>query len=207
MIYYAIAVLFIALFYSQQLIVIYRNLKQHAIVQARALSEEPDKETVYPICAVVMFLCSMLMYSLTDNVVLSVFILLLAAVAYADMAIRWIPDVLIYLLIAVSLLDVDKHNIVLRGVGCVFFIVPPLVLNLYGYLKTKTFWIASGDFYVFFALGFWIQPEYSAAIMLMALLIGALLMRFCHSVPLVTCVFPFFIGYKLCEAYGVLLLF
>lgn len=207
MIYYAITVLFIALYYSQRLLIIYRNLKKNAIVQAKALSDEPDKETAYPICAVIMFSCSVSMFSLTDNVVLSVFILLLAAAAYADMATRWIPDVLIYLLIAVSLFDVDKHNIVLRGLGCVFFIVLPLVLNLYGYLKTKTFWIASGDFYVFFALGFWIQPEYSAAIMLMALLIGAWLMRFCHGVPLVTCVFPFFIGYKLCEAYGVLLLF
>lgn len=207
MVYYTILIFLLALYYSQFILVAYRNIKINSIKLAKMLNDDTDKITAYPFTAITMFSCSVFMYTQTGSVILSCFILVLAAIAYADLATRWIPDILIYILIVITLIDVEKQSLVIRGLGAVLFFTPPLFLNLYGYLKTKMCWIASGDFYVFFALGFWIQAEYAAVIILITLLIGALLMRLCNNVPLVTCVFPVFIGYKLCEANGVLLQF
>ncbi|MGK7247397.1 prepilin peptidase [Buttiauxella agrestis] len=182
--------------------VIYSKAKQSAIKQSAELQIENDEANKYPVLATAMFLIPLLVFILSEDMLLSVFCFLLAIVAYTDASARWIPDVVIYLLLAVSIISIPSNNLVFSLSAAVFYVMPAAMLSAYGYVVRKDSWIASGDYYVFPSIGLMTLPEHAAGLMLMTLAIAVLLTRRIKKIPLVTVAYFTFTGYQTCVLSG-----
>jgi len=181
---------------------IYSKAKQSVIEQSVELQIENEEANKYPVLATVMFLIPVLIFTLSEDMLLSIFCFLLAILAYTDASARWIPDVVIYILLAVSMITTSSNDLMFSLSAATFYILPAAMLSAYGYLVRKDSWIASGDYYVFPSIGLMTFPEYAAGLMLVTLAIAVLLTRRIKKVPLVTVAYFTFTGYQTCVLLG-----
>lgn len=177
---------------------IYSKAKQNVIQQTAELQIEREEAEKHPVLAIAMFLIPILIYNLSGNMLLAVFCFLLAIVAYTDASARWIPDIIIYLLLAISLISIQPNNLIFSLSAAAFYVMPAVMLSAYGYVVRKESWIASGDYYVFPSIGLITLPEHAAVLMLMTLAIAVLLTRRIKKIPLVTVAYFTFTGYQTC---------
>ncbi|WP_410376050.1 prepilin peptidase [Enterobacter sp. CPE_E222] len=165
-----------------------------------------EKEVVkhLPHFSILVFSIAVLVYYLSSDVLLFVFCLTLAITAYTDACTRWIPDPVIYALIAISVYSLNSKDFSESLYSVAFYVMPVLLLSLYGYVVKKESWIASGDYYVFLSIGLMLIPEYAAGTMLVTLAIMLILMRWVKQIPLVTVAYFTFTGFNICLFSGFL---
>ncbi|PHM25089.1 prepilin peptidase [Xenorhabdus budapestensis] len=181
---------------------IYLRVKKNTLQQYKELKEEDDNVGIFPLISVLMFLLPVVIYSLSNDRLLSVYCFLLAVVGYSDLSSRWIPDIFIYLLLGLSVYSLPTEEVSSSLYAAVFFVAPALLLSAYGYIIKREQWIASGDYYLFPSVGMMVLPEYAAGMMLLALWFTLLLTRWFQKVPLVTVVYFTFSGYQICHLSG-----
>lgn len=189
--------------YSIKLPIIYESVKSHVLIKNKELAEEEEKEKISPIIAIVFSLSALGIYYFTVDIKLSLFVFIFSCVAYSDYTVRWTPDLLIYGMVWISILGFNQSPI--DGlISIVLFCFPAIVLNILSYVKTGQGCIASGDWYVFPAVGVWISPENALLHMVLSIGIALIASRYIKSVPLITCLFPVFIGGQLCQFLSIL---
>lgn len=202
--YFFIAIILFSLLLSKNYKTIYQGVRAQAIQQLDELKFESAEVPCYSTLAIFMFLVPVFFFWITSDLFFSSYMFFLAIIAYSDLVTRWIPDVLIYILVFISAVSINHSDYAICLASVVFFVLPVVLLNFYGYLKTRHFWVASGDFYVLPTVAVWIQPEYAAALIMIVLLTALLVSKLVKGVPLVTCIYIAFIGYKVCEIFGIL---
>lgn len=185
---------------SKQLPLVYDAVKANILEQNKNLDSEKIKVEVNSAIAILFSLTSLPIYYFTSDIKLSVFVFVFSCVAYTDLAIRWVPDVLIYVMVWISILGINQ-TLQDGIVSMVLFCFPAALLYLVSYVKDGRGCIASGDWYVFPAIGIWIAPEYAALVMVISIGVALITSRFVKNVPFLTCVFPVFLGGQLCEIY------
>ncbi|MHB9331376.1 hypothetical protein ACP3S7_28155 [Phytobacter ursingii] len=129
--------------------------------------------------------------------------LIFGLLAYSDLITRWLPDPLVYLLVSISVLDIDKKDIVTPFISSALYIMPLVMLNLITRLKIKKAIIASGDFYVLLPVGLAIFPTHSMLLMSLTILFAMVYSRFSKEVPLIFVSYMVMSGYELCVKYWV----
>ena len=184
-----------SLFFSLYFPKVYKIELQKSIEQCNENYEVKS----YPQVSVVIFALSGIVYFLSQDLALTGCCLLLGIMAYTDLAARWLPDVTIYLLLCLSFFTVHSKDVIESVISILFFIFPAIALNVFGFIRKKQQWIASGDFYVFPSVGLLVLPEYSAIIMILTLLIAVTLNLKFKSVPLITVLYFIFMGYQICK--------
>jgi len=183
---------------------IYFRRREGAMIQMQELSKEENEVKRYPLIAFAIFSCPAIVYSLTGDITLSLFCIVLAVTAYTDFCTRWIPDIAIYILLAISIFEAGPREDITSLFGCAFFVLPAFLLNAYGLLVKNKVWIASGDFYIFPSVGLMVLPEHASALMIFTLLITSILNQWIRAVPLITVLYVIFSGYLLCVKSGFL---
>ncbi|MEX0446558.1 prepilin peptidase [Xenorhabdus sp. SGI246] len=179
--------------------IIYLRIKKNTLQQYKELKEENDNVGIFPLISMLMFLLPVLIYFLSNDILLSVYCFLLAIVGYSDLSSRWIPDIFIYLLLGISVYSLHLEDVSSSLYASVLFVAPALFLSAYGYIIKREKWIASGDYYLFPSIGMMILPEYATGMMLLVLLFTLLLTRWLQKVPLITVVYFIFSGYQICN--------
>ncbi|EDH8286256.1 hypothetical protein CB696_21425 [Salmonella enterica subsp. enterica serovar Livingstone] len=198
MIVYIIVLSTFAYVLSKTFPAIYLNEKKNAIEQGKQLLTENEEVGRFPVLAIVMFTMPVLIFFLSENMLLSSFCFILSVVAYTDLSARWIPDFTIYLLLVVAMLSLRTTDLILSIWSVLFYLMPALLFSAYGYVLNKETWIASGDYYVFPSIGSMVFPQYAAGLMFTNLLLVILISRWVPKVPLVTIAFITFTGYQIC---------
>ncbi|WP_162382794.1 prepilin peptidase [Citrobacter sp. NCU1] len=168
------------------------------------LTNENDEVSRFPFISLVMFSLVALIYYLSSDLLLMAFCFCLAIAAYTDACKRWIPDFIIYLLLAISIYSLHSKVLLLSLFSLSFYITPVVLLSIYGYVVKKESWIASGDYYVFPSIGLMLSPEYAAGTMLATLAIMLVLMRWIKQIPLITVAYFTFTGFNICLLSGYL---
>ncbi|EBI1379843.1 hypothetical protein FKR03_21885 [Salmonella enterica] len=190
--------------FAVKLPALYSREKKRAIIQCEDLKNEMDNIGVYPLAAVCMLLIPVSIFYFSQDILLSSYLFFLAIVSYTDLSARWIPDSEIYFWVALSVYSLRDKDTVSQLLSAAFFILPALILHLYGYLVKKEIWIASGDFYVIPTIGIMVLPEYAATLMLVALVICIAVTRWIPKIPFVTVLFFVFSGYQVLILSGAL---
>lgn len=178
--------------------VIYIHEKKNAIKQGNQLINENDEVGCFPVLGIVIFTIPLLIFILSENMELSFFCFIFSVMAYTDLSARWIPDLAIYLLLAIAMLSLRTSDLILSFWSVLFYLMPAILFSTYGYVLNKETWIASGDYYVFPSIGSMVFPQYAAGLMFTNLLLVILISRWVPKVPLVTIAFITFTGYQIC---------
>jgi len=181
---------------------IYLKEKQNTLDQNEILRHETNDVGQFPILAIAMFIVPVLVYYLSESMLLSSFCFVLSVVAYTDLSARWVPDLTIYLLLVLAMLSLRTADLIMSLWSVLFYIMPAALFSAYGYLIKKEKWIASGDYYVFPAIGLMLPPDYAAGLMLFNLLVVLLLSRWVQKIPLVTVAYFTFTGCQTCILLG-----
>ncbi len=198
MFYYVGIMLIFAIVFSISFPTLYLKEKDRFIESCAELNQEAFKPERLTIFAILIFLMPLLIFYLSGEIVLSIFIFVFAIVAYTDASARWIPDCLIYALLVISMISVRLDDIETIILSVMLYIIPALMLSLYGSIMKNETWIASGDYYVFPSIGMMVFPQYAAGLMFTNLFLVILISRRVPKVPLVTIVFITFTGYQIC---------
>jgi hypothetical protein len=185
---------------SKQLPLVYEAVKANVLEQNKSLESEKIKVKVKSVIAILFSLTSLPIYYFTSDIKLSVFVFIFSCVAYTDLVIRWVPDVLIYCMVWISVFGINQ-TLQDGIVSVALFCFPAALLYLVSYIKNGRGCIASGDWYVFPAVGIWIAPEYAALVMMISIGVALITSRFMKNVPFLTCIFPVFLGGQLCEVF------
>lgn len=181
---------------------LYLREKNFVINEAKCLEAEVINVEARTLTAVFIFLIPVFIFSVSNNMLLSVYCFVFAFLAFTDVSVRWLPDPAIYALIFLSVYSVKDVALISILFSTAFFILPALLFNIAGKVYSGKYYIANGDFYVFPAIGMMIAIEHAAAIMLLALSITAALSRFFKTVPLITVLYFIFMGYQTCTLSG-----
>lgn len=181
---------------------IYLKEKQNTLEQNEILLHESNDVGQFPVLAIAMFIAPVLIYTLSENMLLSAFSFVLSIVAYTDLSARWVPDFTIYLLLVVAMLSLRTTDLVMSLWSVLFYLTPAVLFSAYGYIIKKEKWIASGDYYIFPAIGLMLTPDYAASLMLINLLVVLLLSRWMQKIPLVTVAYFTFTGCQTCTLLG-----
>lgn len=201
-------VLFISLFAYVLSVVLpfaYQWQKKKVIESCKELMNEADDEIGYfPFLSLLVISVASLIYYLSSDFILFIFCCCLAIVAYIDACKRWIPDQMIYLLIAISVYSLGSRDLTMSLIAVSFYITPVALLSVYGYLVKRESWIASGDYYVFPSIGLMLTPDYAAGVMLTTLFAMLILTRWVRKIPLITVAYFTFTGFKVCSILGIL---
>lgn len=112
-----------------------------------------------------------------DHIVL-IMSIILSVTSLFDMIRNWIPDLLIFLLIALSFMGTSNSNYLIT-ITCVIALTPFLTLNIISIISKKQAIIATGDLYVISALSLWLLP-------FTALMFSALVVFFASGFSLIT---------------------
>lgn len=197
---YSVALAVMGILFAEQLPHIYQSVKEKVILENKSLEIEEVKEKSHPIISALLFVSVLIVYVLTNNIQLSVFVFVFACLAYTDYVLRWVPDVMIYVMLWISFFSVTKP--ISEGLfGIVLFCLPALLIYLYSYIRYRVRCIASGDWYVFPSIGLWLSPDTAASYMAVCIILVFIISRYTRDVPLLTCLFPVFVGGQLCELY------
>ncbi|EGH9360820.1 prepilin peptidase [Salmonella enterica] len=181
---------------------LYRDKRNDAIQQSIELSKECDTVSKSLFLSAIIFSCSAVIFYMSGDFYLLIFMTLLAVVAYTDLFTRWVPDPLIYLLLACSVYVASQYDVAIHLWAMFFYIMPAILLNLTFRIYKKKYVIASGDFYVFPAIGLMLAPEHAAIVMFLNLVFILFISPFFTSIPLITVSFFSFAGYQLCLLLG-----
>lgn len=199
---YSIAMAVLGKLFADHLPYIYQMVKMKVIADNKTLETEGDKNESHPFISSLMFMSVIMIYVLTHNLYLSLFVFAFACLAYTDYVMRWVPDLLIYLMVWISFIGSTKP--LFEGIlSIALFCIPALVVYLYSYISNKNKCIASGDWYVFPSIGLWLSPGTAASYMAACIVLVAIISRYTRDVPLLACLFPIFVGGQLCEFYFV----
>lgn len=182
----------------------YTRAKRKAIESCTELQNDKEEITSFPIFALGLFSLVGLVFYLSSDIILLIFSGLLAIAAYTDVCKRWIPDLIIYLLVIVSVYSLHTKDVFTSLIAMAFYMAPVVILSLYGYIVKKETWIASGDYYVFPSIGLLLSPEYAAVIMLITLFFMLFFMQWVKQIPLVTVAYFTFTGFNVCSLLGFL---
>lgn len=177
----------------------YKKQRHIALSHYEYLKREEVSIPSYPLMALSMLVLPVVVYYMSHNMLLSVFCCVLATVAYADLCARWIPDPGIYALLAIAVYSISPYNVITSIASAIFFVTPALLMNIYGYIRKKEVWLASGDFYTAPSIGVFIKPECASAVMIVSLLSVLITQRWVTKVPLITIIYYIFTGYLLCD--------
>ena len=191
-----------AYIFSRLLPLIYTNVKQKAIEQGNLLLSESSSVGVFPVIAITMFSFPAFILYLSGDIFLSLFCFCLSLVAYTDLCVRWIPDLLIYMLLAISILSVRNLDLSQLLWSSSFYLMPAILLSVYGVILKGEKWIASGDYYIFPSIGLMITPKFAATIMLVNLFLTLMLSIWVKKIPLVTVAYFTYLGYQICMLLG-----
>ncbi|WP_459578925.1 prepilin peptidase [Enterobacter asburiae] len=182
---------------------VYLRKKKQVIEGCKELLSEDDDEIIHsPVLSLLVISIATFVYYLSSDFVLFLFCSFLAITAYCDACKRWIPDLMIYLLIAISVYSLNSKDLTMSLVAVVFYIIPAALLSVYGFLIKRESWIASGDYYIFPAIGLMVAPEYAACLMLVNLLLVLVFSRWVQKIPLVTVAYFTFTGCQTCILLG-----
>lgn len=181
---------------------VYLKQKKKVIAACNELVNESDEVKCFPLVSLVIFSLTALVYYLSSDSLLLSFCFCLAIAAYTDASKRWIPDFIIYLLLAISVYSLNSKDLMLTLFSLGFYLTPVVILSVYGYVTKKELWIASGDYYVLPSIGLMLFPEYAAGTMLATLAIMLVLMRWMKQIPLVTVAYFTFTGVNVCSLLG-----
>lgn len=183
----------------------YQWQKKKVIESCKELMNEADDEIGhFPFLSLLVISVASLIYYLSSDFKLFIFCCCLAIVAYIDACKRWIPDQMIYLLIAISVYSLGSRDLTMSLIAVSFYITPVALLSVYGYLVKRESWIASGDYYVFPSIGLMLTPDYAAGVMLTTLFAMLILTRWVRKIPLITVAYFTFTGFKVCSILGIL---
>ncbi|MGS2886280.1 A24 family peptidase [Enterobacter ludwigii] len=197
---YSVALAVMGVLFAEQLPHIYQSVREKVILENKSLEIEEVEEKSHPIISALLFVSVLMVYVLTNNIQLSVFVFVFACLAYTDYVLRWVPDVMIYVMLWISFFSVTKP--ISEGLlGIVLFCLPALIIYLYSYIRYRVRCIASGDWYVFPSIGLWLSPDTAASYMAVCIILVFIISRYTRDVPLLTCLFPVFVGGQLCELY------
>lgn len=202
-----ISVLVLAIFsyaFSFFLPSVYVRQKRKFIESSAELANESESVCRFPLLSLLIFLLPALIYYLSSNLLVMAFCFFLAIAAYTDVSKRWIPDFIIYILLAISVYSLQSKDLALSLFAMTFYLMPVVILSFYGYLKKKESWVASGDYYIFPSIGLMLIPDYAAGVMLFTLTIMLILIRWIKQIPLVTIAYFTFIGFNVCLFSGLL---
>lgn len=182
----------------------YKREKELAIGNLEDLKNE--KVTINSSSLLVSLICilNICVYAYSENDILILYCLLLSIVAYTDYAAKWVPDTLIFLMVALSGIAIEPEYIICSLISIVFFTAPALFINLIGYVRKREVWIASGDFYIIPTIAVWVEPEHAASLMLLVLMVTISISVRCKKVPMITVIYFSFMGYKLCSLLNIL---
>ena len=181
---------------------IYLKEKKNALEQNEILRHESNDVGQFPILSIAMFIVPVLIYYLSENMLLSSFCFVLSVIAYTDLIARWVPDLTIYLLLFLAMLALRTTDLIMSLWSVLFYVMPAALFSAYGYFIKKENWIASGDYYVFPPIGLMLTPDYAAGLMLINLLVVLLLSRWVQKIPLVTVAYFTFTGCQTCIFLG-----
>lgn len=199
MIWSAAALLALAFLLSKKHPVIYTAIKTNVISESKALESDcrdPASSWLAAICCV--FPC-LVVYALNGNAGAAAMVLLVGCAAYSDLMTRWIPDCLIYGTVWLSLIF-RADSLFMEGItGALIFCAPVLLLQGLSFWRRRTGCFASGDLYLLPAIGLWIMPEYALLVLSCGLMLALFASRYDKQIPFITCIFPAFVGYMLCE--------
>lgn len=189
--------------FAQLTPLVYKMKRADVIRQNELLLREEYDVKKHNVLSLVIFLCPLLLLHLSGNTNLFYFSLLMAIGAYTDLSTRWIPDPVIYLMLAFSILAIDKNDVT-QYWGMVFYLLPVILLNLFCRVFKGGYVIASGDMYIFPSVGLMVSPEHASELMTLNLVFCVILSRWVEQIPLVTVAYFTFIGYQLCVFFGFL---
>lgn len=183
---------------------VYKREKKLAIKHLEDLKNE--KVTINSSVAMVSLICvlNICIYTYYENELLILYCLLLSIVAYTDYAAKWVPDALIFSMVALSGITIEPEYITYSLISIVFFTAPAIFINLIGYVRKREVWIASGDFYIIPTIAVWVEPEHAACLMLIVLMVTISISVRCKKVPMITVIYFSFMGYKLCSLLNIL---
>lgn len=204
MIAYIIVLCVFAYYFSATLPAFYQKEKKSAIEQGELLLKEQSEPGRFPVLSIAMFIIPVVMFLLSENMLISLFSFIFAAIAYTDVSTRWIPDIAIYVLLIVSMISIRDSDLIFSIWSVFFYLMPAVMMSCCGYFIKKERWIASGDYYIFPSVGLMILPEYASGLMILNLLIAVLLSRWVQKIPLVTVAYFTYSGYQLCLFLGLL---
>lgn len=201
MIWYALLLLVFSFWIRNKLPVYYMRAKESVISACTELEKEEQEIKSSWITAFICILPGLLIYILSKDKETAAITFVLGLLAYFDLSTRWIPDCLLFGAVWLSL-GLNAENLLTQGlISAVLFTLPALILHGYSLLTRGKGVFASGDLYLFPALGIWFLPELAPGLMACALLLASFVSRYEKKVPFITCIFPIFIGYEVCEHY------
>lgn len=183
---------------------IYIRQKRKFIESSVELAHETEDVCRIPLLSLLIFLLPALVYYLSANLLVMAFCFFLAIAAYTDACKRWIPDFIIYILLAISVYSLRSKDLTLSLFAMAFYLIPVVILSFYGYVTKKELWVASGDYYIFPSVGLMLIPDHAAGVMLATLAIMLILMRWIKQIPLITVAYFTFTGFNVCLFSGLL---
>lgn len=124
MFYYVGIMLIFAIVFSISFPTLYLKEKDRFIESCAELNQEAFKPERLTIFAILIFLMPLLIFYLSGEIVLSIFIFVFAIVAYTDASARWIPDCLIYALLVISMISVRLDDIETIILSVMLYIIP-----------------------------------------------------------------------------------
>jgi len=200
---YSIALAVLGKLFADHLPFIYQLVKVRVIADNKSLEAEVLKSESHPVVLIIMLMPVILIFVITKNIYLSIFVFAFALLAYSDYILRWVPDVLIYFMLWISFFGFTKQ--IGEGILSIsLFCLPALIIYTYSYVSSREKCIASGDWYVFPSVGLWLSPSTAASYMAVCIVLVAIVSKYTRDVPLLACLFPVFVGGKLCELFLVL---
>lgn len=181
---------------------LYAKEKQNVIAQIEDVRKDEAEAGSYPLSLVLMLTFPVLVFYHTAEYALTIYCFVFAILAYADLSARWLPDVLLYVMFAISMYMVKDEALLNIMVPVLLFIAPAVMLNLSAIMKRKQQPIANGDFYIFPSIGVTLQDEYAFAIMSFSILVSILVSKRIKEVPFVLILYIAYGGYLTCISLG-----
>lgn len=197
----ALGVVIISVLLAFNLPVIYESARLAAEESCRDSLGEPAKRTVKPLLAVTLLNIGVMpTWIITHNPALTIFIVVLACGAYIDYITRWVPDVLIYVLIWIALVALlpGMREVSPALISAAIMLIPALLLNVIAWLLSRTTAIASGDLYILPSVGVWLAPEWAAVCMGISLSLTLVASRYVRGVPFITVLYLVFVVVAIC---------
>lgn len=182
--------------------VLYAKEKQNVIAQIEDVREDEGEAVSYPLSLVLMLTFPVLVFYHTEEFALSIYCFVFAMLAYADLSARWLPDILLYVMLAISMYMVRDAALLNIVVPVILFVAPAVMLNVSAIMKRKQQPIANGDFYIFPSIGMTLQDEYAFAIMAISIFVSILVSKRIKKVPFVLILYIAYGGYLTCISLG-----
>lgn len=198
---YAAVLLALSFLLSQRLPGVYSSVRRGVIENSKQLeSESRGGRRSWPGALCCLMPC-LIVYAVNGDAATAAMVLLMGIAAYCDMMTRWIPDCLIYGCVWLSLACHTDSVVSLGLLSAALFCLPVMIMQAAAWLKLRTVCFATGDLYLLPAAGLWVKPEYAFSVMAVGLIPALVASRFVKQVPFITCLFPIFVGYLLCESF------